>query len=459
MRSPDEMVADYVRASMSVEPPASLGAEVMRAVSALPQERRGWLSTFGPYTPAIAAVAAAGLVIAIGLVLSGPRNIGPPTESDGPSAVPSLTPEDARTLTAPGDVIRIPAFDSQGQFGTIRLERGDEFGSYEGYIPLAAMEAGEVFFVEVHVTYEVDRATADPYGNVDLGFAVDADGDGLDEDDVIQQHLGYSIEGLELETGPSPLLPFVQGGPQPMSGWIAFELPAAGAEYDIYLVQMADPPDPDPSAPTVFTAVASALLREPAEPVGVTVYDFDNPPAFPEPTGELPVFQELPTPLPSPAATFEARADAEADALFADTQTCLHDSGVTVTFPASWHTNEAYKDLFACEWFAPEPMDVERMYEGFTDERPTVVLFESPSWTGGADQPNVPRADTSVRVPIQDRVGWRITYPDIPTSLTYLIPLTEEPYGPFFRATSGTVEAHAVLERIVLRLEFPEPDP
>ena len=355
-------------------------------------------------------------------------------------------------------MIRIPAFDTQGQFGTIRLERGDEFGSYADYIPMDAMSVGEIFFVEVHVTYEADRETADPYGNIDFGYAVDADGDGLDEDDAIRQHIGYSIEGLELATGPSPLLPFAQGGPQPMSGWIAFELPAAGAEYDIYLVQLDEPPDQDPATATDFEAVASALLREPAEPVGVTVYDFDNPPALPEPSGELPEFQALPTPLPSPAATFEPRADAEADALFADTQTCLHDTGVTVTFPASWHTNEAYKELLACEWFAPEPMDVERMYEGFTDERAPIVLFESPSWMGGADQPNVPRADTSVRVPIHDRVAWQITYPDIPGSLTYMVPLTDDPYGPFIRGRRRGGGPSDPRTDALLRLEFPEPD-
>lgn len=351
--STDELVGDYVRTTMRVEPPATLTAEVMRAVTAAPQERRGWFSAFGPFTPAIAAVAAAALIVAIGSLIASPRNIGPPTDPSPPSTAPAptLTPEDARILTEPGDVIRIPAFDSQGQFGTIRLERGDEFGSYEGYIPLAAMDFGEVFFVEVHVTYEVDRATEDPYGNIDFGWAVDADRDGLDEDDVTHQHIGYSIDGLEPETGPSPLLPFVNAGPQEMTGWIALELPAAGAEYDIYLVQLADLPE---GQPPPASAVASALLRGPSEPVGLTVYDWDNPPPMAEPSGPLPSFHVLPTPMPSPASTFEPGADRDADGLFAETQTCTNTAmSLIVTFPASWHTNERYEDLSACSFFAP----------------------------------------------------------------------------------------------------------
>lgn len=449
MRSPDDLVADYVRSSMSVQPPATLGGEVMRAVSAVPQERRGWLNAFGPYTPAIAAIAAAALVVAIGAVIAAPRNIGPPTESAGPTTAPAptLTPEDARILTEPGDVIRIPAFDSRGQFGTIRLERGDEFGSYEDYIPLAAMDFGEVFFVEVHVTYEVDRATEDPYGNIDFGWAVDADRDGLDEDDVTHQHIGYSIDGLEPETGPSPLLPFVNAGPQEMTGWIALELPAAGAEYDIYLVQLADVPE---GQPPPASAVASALLRGPSEPVGLTVYDWDNPPPMAEPSGPLPSFHVLPTPMPSPASTFEPAADADADALFAETQTCTNTSmSLIVTFPASWHTNAGYEDLPACSFFAPEEMDTELIYNGF-DQTPRVSIVERLEWIAGED----PLVE---RVPIAGREAWQLTFTEehlsTPGSI-YLIPLTENPYGPFAQV-AGTSHQR-VVERMLLRLEFTE---
>lgn len=453
--STDDLVAEYVRATMRVEPPPALAAEVMRSVTALPQERRSWLSTFGPYTPAIAAVAAAGMIIAIGFVITGPRNIGPPAESTAPSPAPTLTPEDARILTEPGDVIRIPAFDSQGQFGMIRLERGDEYGSYPDYMPLAAMEHEGVFFVEVHVTYEVDRATNDPYGNIDFGWAVDADRDGLDDDDVIYQYNGYDINGLELETGPSPLLPFVNSEPE-MRGWIPLELPVAGAEYDIYLLQLADRPNEPPAVYTPFTAVASALLRNPGEPVGMTIFDWDNPPPMTEPEGPLASFQQLPTPLPSPAATFEPAEDAEADALFLETQSCSHDTGVTIIFPSTWHTNDAFEDLPACNWFAPEPIDVELVYHGLTDSFPPIMIHESLSWMGGAvDQPNVPRADTSTRVPIGGRLVWLINYPEGSPSVTYLIPLTEDPYGPFVRATTGG-ESRAVLERMLVLLEFPE---
>lgn len=437
---------------MRVQLPVGLVDEVMRSAAAVPQARRTWISAFGPFTPAIAAVAAtAAVIIAVGLVLVAPRTVGPPPEPTATPA-PTLTPESALALTAPGDVVRIPAMDSQGQFGVITLERGEERASYPDYIPIAAIQAGEVFFVEVRVTYQLDRETSDAYGNIDFGFAVDADGDGLDGDDVIQQHLGYSLEGVELETGPQPLLPFVNLGAQEMTGWIAFELPAAGAEYDVYLVQLAEVPD-RPAA-SAFTAVASALLREPAEPVGVTSFDIDDLGAFPEPSGELPDFQELPTPLPSPAATFEPVADADADALFTETQACAHSTGATVTFPAAWHTNEAYEDLPACTWFAPEPMDTELIYEGLSNDGPPVLIVESDGWMGGANQPDIPRANIT-RVPIGDRVAWLVTYDEYP-SHTYLIPLTDDAYGSFLRPMTGQAEFVAVLQRIVALLELPE---
>ena len=62
-------------------------------------------------------------------------------------------------------------------------------------------------------------------------------------------------------------------------------------------------------------------------------------------------------------ATYTARSDlpftvidrAEADALFAEVQTCTSpEGGYTVSFPASWHTNEG-GEAPECSWFAPAP--------------------------------------------------------------------------------------------------------
>ena len=450
MAASDELVAGYVRATMRVEPPDTLTAEVMRAVAVLPQERRGWLSAFGTYTPAMAALAAAAVILAIGAVISAPRNVGPPTEpSTDPTATPAptLTPEDARILTEPGDVIRIPALDSEGQFGTITLRRGDEIAGYEGYVPLQALMDGEVFFIELDVSYEMDRATSQPYGNVEWGFAVDADGDGFDADDVVNQILGYGVDGEVLETGPDPLLPWFNSGSDSISGGLVAELPAFATEYDIYLVLIADT---DPGGPE-FEAEAIALLRGPGDPVGVTTFDPADLPSESGAPVPMSSFHVLPTPIPSPLATFKPAPDADADELFAETQTCTNTAmSLIVTFPASWHTNESYEDLPECSFFGAEPLDAELLYNGLV-QTPRVGILERLEWLAGED----PLIE---RVPIAGRESWRLTFTDehmsSPGSI-FLVPLTENAYGPFAQL-GGASEHQAVVARMAVLLEFSE---
>lgn len=449
MPSTDEMVAEYVRSSMRVDPPAILNQEVMRAVAQVPQQRRGWFNALALPTPALAAVAAAALIIAVSAFLVGPRLVGPPAEPM-PSPMPTLTAEADRVLTQPGDVIRIPALDSQGQFGTITIERGEERGSYPDYVPFMAMFEESVFFIELHVTYELERPTLDAYGSGDFGYAVDAGEDGFDDRDLITQFLGYSVTGEELQTGPQPRLRWPSAGSFSMSGWLVGELPERAAQYDIYLVQVAGF-GPDDAGP--LQGATPALLREPGEPVGVTTFDPDS---LPPPTGSpepMPSFQALPTPLPAPAATFEAAADAEAEALFEETQTCTNAAvGATFTFPATWHTNEAYEDLPACSFFGPEPIDAEVVLSGFAAEAPPIQVSERPEFLAGIEQPVVER------MPIAGRIAWRISYTaDQHSSGTrYLIPLTEDPYGPFLSVGAGPDEALPILDRMLIRLQFSE---
>lgn len=53
------------------------------------------------------------------------------------------------------------------------------------------------------------------------------------------------------------------------------------------------------------------------------------------------------------------RESAEADALFADPDTCTNpEVGYTVTFPDDWYTNTAIGDQAACSWFTPEFFEV-----------------------------------------------------------------------------------------------------
>jgi hypothetical protein len=184
--------------------------------------------------------------------------------------------------------------------------------------------------------------------------------------------------------------------------------------------------------------------------VGLTAFD---PDAFPSPEGSpppMPSVHALPTPLPSPLASFEPVADAEADALFDDTQTCTNDAaGAIVTFPRSWHTNEAGEDVPACTFFDSQPIDLEIVFSGL-GEFPPIVIRPLPAWTGGIEEP------LYERFTIAGRVVWRITFrPDQQsTGTNYLIPTTDDPYGPFIHAGAGTSEGRAVLERMLIRLEL-----
>lgn len=453
MATTEELVAEYVRASMGVQPPPSLAAEVMRAVGSMPQERRGWLSAFGPYTPAMAALAAVALILAIGAVISAPRNVGPPTDPTAPptpTPAPTITPEDARVLTEPGDVVVIPALDSEGQFGTITIERGEEVAAYPDFRPLAAdLMAEEVFFIELHVRYDIHRPTDAGYGSAVFGWAVDGDGDGLDADDRIWQYFGaYDVDGQLLETGPRPMLPDWVAGSQDASGWLALELMAPAADFDVYLVKFAAVDAPPPAAFPGFDVEGFALLRTPADPVGLS-----GPPSPAPGAGETPPLnvQRLPTPAPEPMPTFEPPPDPAADELLADPETCYNDElAATIAFPRGWHTNEAFEDVPACTWFDSEPFDTELVYYGFSERFPVISFTVAPGWYGyPIDQPGVPEAQLA-RVPINGRLAWKVTFERLPTE--YLIPMTDDPYGPFVRADTG--DEPSVVERMLLLLTF-----
>jgi hypothetical protein len=193
--------------------------------------------------------------------------------------------------------------------------------------------------------------------------------------------------------------------------------------------------------------------------VGVTAFDIDafpslDPDATPMP---MPSRHVLPSPVPSTAPTFEPTPDADADALFADATTCTNeDAGVTVTYPAAWHTNEAGEDplgfpLPACALFSPEEIDTDVLLTGLSNQ-PYIATGRQPDWLGGIEPP------TLARVPIGDRVAWHITYTEDQMSYgtTYMIQLTEDPYGPFLFAGALDDEMLPILERMLPLLQFAE---
>jgi hypothetical protein len=442
----EELVTDYLRSTMRVDAPHDLTNEIMRAVAAAPQDRKSILGAFGILTPAFAAIVVTAVLVVAAVLALAPRNVGPaPDAVATPTPVPSITPEEARILTDEDDVIRIPALDGEGPFGTITIERGADKAGYAGFVPIAFQD---VFFIELYVTYEPTRATAEQFGEWEFAIAADLDDDGFDSDDVLQRGVGFS--GMEdmpgFDSAPRPLLQGKRFGEELLEGWLVLEVPAAAAGSDIYLVYGHNEwTDGIENLAPDF----SALLRLEGDPVGVTAFD---PDAFPTPEGTpppMPTLIKLPSPAPSPIGAFEPGADADADALFAETQSCTNGAAeIVVTFPASWHTNEATAEFPACSFFDEAPIDVELALSGL-GPHPLVIRW-LPSWGGGIEEPITERFE------LDARTMWRISWTAEQQSfgLNYLIELTDDPYGPFIHAAALEDEDRAVLDRMITRLEF-----
>lgn len=69
---------------------------------------------------------------------------------------------------------------------------------------------------------------------------------------------------------------------------------------------------------------------------------------------------------------------------------------------------------------------------------------------GGIEQPLV------ARVPIGDRIAWRISFSEDQSSYgtNFLVPVADDPYGPFLSSAALTDAAVPVLERMLIRLAF-----
>jgi hypothetical protein len=327
----EQSVTDYARSRLDVAIPPSLVGDIQRAVATAPSPR---ISRFSPLFMAT-TVAAAVAVLAVALMLiQGPSNIGPDPFSSAeptPTPQPSLTPEGELSLTAPGDVVRIPAMDVQGRYGTITLERGNEVGGYEGNeTPMFT----DSYFVEVHFSYELDRAPDGTYG--------------VDDWAVFEEVAGRAntyIAGLHIDGPgtPQPALPNVARGDDDIEGWLTFALDADAADSPMWLAYM-DRTRPQPSVqpgqplPSITPenearAHSEILLRQPGEPVGIT------PTWTPPPGMEPPLIQE-------------PEAHAEADALFAETTTCAGtDAAYEIDLPASWFADPT------CSVFGPAPVE------------------------------------------------------------------------------------------------------
>jgi hypothetical protein len=328
----DEHILEYLRTRHrgQFEPPAGAVSSIMSAVEGVAPQR-SWLASLMP-----AAAALAVGIVAVALFLSLSQDVGPspdpttspssaadPAPTASPTPIPSATPtpRPCCPLLQPGDTAELPATDDDGEWGSIRLERGEDLGGY----PDAAIP-GDTFVIEVFVVYDPQRVP-DPaqFGRPDWAVRpADAPADRF-----------FVIEAQEFERangiGLRPAMPLgVWPGAAdifttPTEGRIDFAVPRRDAELQLELVYRLGDDE------QVFA------LRDPGpapEPVAV---------ATPQPT----------------SATAISEAVAMADALFTEPDGCANpEDGYRLTFPDAWYTNTATGDVPACSWFTPEFFEV-----------------------------------------------------------------------------------------------------
>ncbi|HEX2765973.1 MAG TPA: hypothetical protein VHR55_04965 [Candidatus Limnocylindria bacterium] len=427
----DEQIIEYLRTRHRThfDPPADALASVMSAIRDAPPRR----SLFASVMPIAAAVSiglvllvvAIGVVPRIGLVpdaSASPDPSVPPTEAVAtppvsPSPTASVRP--AQSLVQPGDTATLAATDSHGEWGTIRLERGDELGGY----PDAEIPA-DTFVIEVLVAYEADRMP-DPaqFGTPDWT---------LRPRNAPPERF-FVIEPQEFERangiGLRPAMPLgvwpgaVDIFTTPAEGRIAFAVARRDADLELELVYRLGDEE------QVFP------LRTPGLPPEAVAL------ATPQPT--------------SPEDIAEAIAMAEA--LFADPDECANTlDGYSVAFPDAWYTNTAVGDTPACSWFTPEFFEV-----AASGEAPEGIWISIGLVDGVVGYTSITEIYVNDELVIDGRQAFRVEYngnatanPDF-RGYHYVIPLGEN--GPTLVAGTSTESADdyllakAVLDRMMER--------
>jgi Neisseria meningitidis TspB protein len=183
----------------------------------------------------------------------------------------------------------------------------------------------------------------------------------------------------------------------------------------------------------------------------------EQPSATAEPTQE-PTVEPTPTtePSPSPSAAsdggFQPAANAEADALFVERDTCENRrDGYQLVYPDDWFTNTEFRDVAPCSWFAPTTYEVDE-YPAIPEEIAITIewVADSVSW---AEDPI--RTDTGM---VGGQNAVRVEFPDEYFYVIQLGPTPEE--GPNLIARSaahmgGDYELNkAVLDRLMWTIEF-----
>jgi hypothetical protein len=221
----DDQILEYLRARGRAEPPMDLVGSVLAAIAESPPRRASWIAPFMPIGAALGAAA----IIAVVILLSQDRDISTPNPSGGPSSSaapsPSASPRPAPSLPGSigdrllevGDVVVMPAFDDLGEWGTIRLERGDELRPSDS--AWSTYEGGSVL-IEIHVTYTAERDTSQLFGDSDWGVRIQDEIPGVAGSDVLpgrtdpDRPVGDSLAGQGSASEGSVT-----------EGWIALEVP------------------------------------------------------------------------------------------------------------------------------------------------------------------------------------------------------------------------------------------
>ena len=209
-------------------------------------------------------------------------------------------------------MVTIDAVDASGSWGSITLRRGEDAGGYPG------AATGDFFFLEVFVDYEATRLP-DPeqFGASDWSLRpTDPDAEHFFVIEPVNSRAGESVG-----EGPGQLLGQYPGAVDilttPTEGWVVFQVARRESNLELELVY------------------GNAGGAE---------------------TTTIPVR----IPAAAPTTNFTPTPNAEADALFADRDTCSNPGdGFAVNFPDSWYTNTEIGNTPACSWFSPEFFEVD----------------------------------------------------------------------------------------------------
>lgn len=174
-----------------------------------------------------------------------------PSESPVAARTPSVPPSSVaslpqathhRKLLKSGDIVEMPAIDNEGEWGTIRLERGDEIMTD----PASSIYEGGSVLIEIRVTYLPQRKTARSFGGRDWGVRVSDGVPGVVGVAALPAtHNPHRPAAESLDTDA-----FVSES-SPADGWIAVEVPTIAESPAVYLTYYGGAgPSPLSAAPT-----------------------------------------------------------------------------------------------------------------------------------------------------------------------------------------------------------------